>query len=125
MNLDKLVSHSVSLSSYGNTKRTMEEPVDTQTKKIEKKALLHHNKTMDSVNIDAEEIEMIVDQLNGFIDPTRTNTKFVFHEELNRYYVTLVDPLTDETIKEIPSRKMLDMYASMAEFMGLLIDQKI
>ena len=75
--------------------------------------------------VNAKDVESAVTILNGFIDPSRTNLKFVYHEELNEYYVTVVNPLTNETVKEIPPKKMLDMYAAMAEFMGILIDKKI
>ncbi|MGM8364590.1 flagellar protein FlaG [Virgibacillus sp. W0181] len=75
--------------------------------------------------IHAKDVETVVDQLNGFIDPQQTNLKFEFHDELNEYYVTVVNPLTNEVIKEIPPKKMLDMYAAMANFMGILIDEKI
>ncbi|MFD2044995.1 flagellar protein FlaG [Ornithinibacillus salinisoli] len=75
--------------------------------------------------VNTKEVDTVVKQMNEFLDPLRTNLKFEFHEELNEYYVTVVNPLTDEVIKEIPPKKMLDMYAKMAEFMGLLIDEKI
>lgn len=75
--------------------------------------------------IHTEEIETVVSKLNEIIEPLRTNLKFEYHEKLDDYYVTVVNPLTDEVIKEIPSKKMLDMYAAMAEFMGLLVDEKI
>lgn len=71
------------------------------------------------------DVETVVNKINEFIEPLRTNLKFQFHEKLNEYYVTVVNPLTDEVIKEIPPKKMLDMYAEMAELMGIMIDQKI
>src|SRR5690625_5039950 len=75
--------------------------------------------------VNAKDVESAVTILNGFIDPSRTNLKFVYHEQLNEYYVTVVNPLTNETVKEIPPKKMLDMYAAMAEYMGILVDEKI
>lgn len=75
--------------------------------------------------IDKQEVETVVSQLNGFIDPTRTNLKFTLHEELNEYYVAIVNPITNEVLKEIPPKKMLDMYAAMTQFLGVLIDEKI
>lgn len=77
------------------------------------------------ISTSPQEIELIVEKLNNFIDPSRTNLKFVLHEDLNKYYVEVVNPFTDEVVKEIPPKKMLDMYAAMAEFMGLLVDEKI
>src|SRR5690625_4465159 len=75
--------------------------------------------------VNQKKVKEITTQLNNFIDPTLTNLKFEYHEDLNEYYVTVVNPVTKEVIKEIPSKKMLDMYAAMVEFMGVLIDEKI
>jgi len=72
-----------------------------------------------------EQVETMVHKLNDFIEPLRTNLRFQLHDKLNEYYVEVVNPMTDEVIKEIPPKKMLDMYAYMAELMGLIIDQKI
>lgn len=72
-----------------------------------------------------KQVETAVEKLNDFVEPLRTNLKFQLHEELNEYYVTIVNPNTNEVIKEIPSKKILDMYAAMGEYMGFLIDKKI
>jgi len=78
-----------------------------------------------AVKENKDDVKSTVEKLNDFIDPVRTNLKFVFHEDLHEYYVTVVNPLTDEVIREIPPKKMLDMYAAMTEYMGLLVDEKI
>lgn len=72
-----------------------------------------------------EAMEAMVQKTNEFIEPLRTNLKFQLHEKLEKYYVEVVNSTTDEVIKEIPPKKMLDMYAEMAELMGIIIDQKI
>lgn len=54
-----------------------------------------------------------------------TSIKFELHDKLDRYYVSVIDKNTDEVIKEIPPKKMLDMYAAMAEFMGFIVDEKV
>jgi flagellar protein FlaG len=72
-----------------------------------------------------KQVKTAVDKLNDFVEPLRTNLQFVLHEELNEYYVTIVNPNTNEVIKEIPSKKLLDMYAAMGDYMGFLIDRKI
>lgn len=69
--------------------------------------------------------EGVVEEDNGLTNPIRTNLQFKYHEDLNEYYVEVVNPLTNEVIKEIPPKKMLDMYAAMASFMGLVIDVKM
>lgn len=82
-------------------------------------------KTGQQKNINKEEAQNIVDGLNEFLAPSRTSIQFQFHEKLNEYYVTIVDTESKEVIKEIPPKKLLDIYAAMAEFMGLIVDKKI
>lgn len=82
-------------------------------------------KTQQDKAINRVEVETVVKKTNDFIEPLQTNLKFVLHDELNEYYVTIVNPDTNEVIREIPPKKMLDMYAAMAELMGLFIDLKI
>jgi flagellar protein FlaG len=72
-----------------------------------------------------EKLGDIIEGMNEFLQPSNTSLKFELHEKLNEYYVTIVDNDTHEVVKEIPSKKMLDMYAAMTEFVGLVVDKKI
>src|SRR5699024_11667061 len=72
------------------------------------------------IQMDQEDLEQVVDKFNEFLKTLRTNLKFTLHDKLDKYYVEIVDPLTKETLREIPPKEMLDMYAAMAEFMGIL-----
>ncbi|WP_442596324.1 flagellar protein FlaG [Neobacillus sp. D3-1R] len=72
-----------------------------------------------------ERVKEIVQGMNDFLEPTHTSLKFQYHEKLNEYYVTIVDDATKEVVREIPSKKLLDTYAAMTEFLGLLVDKKI
>ncbi|RYG74395.1 flagellar protein FlaG [Lentibacillus lipolyticus] len=74
---------------------------------------------------DSKNMRAMTEQLNEFAKPLRTKLKFEFHEKLDDYYVTVINKDTDEVIKEIPPKKMLDMYAAMAEFVGILTDEKV
>lgn len=75
--------------------------------------------------IKAEEMDNVVSQLNNFLEPVKTNLRFELHDDLDRYYVKVIDQSTDEIVREIPPEEMLDMYASMLQHMGLLIDERI
>lgn len=72
-----------------------------------------------------ENIEKVVTSINDFLKPANSHLKFEFHEDLKEYYITIVDDNTREVIKEIPSKKLLDMYSAMKEYLGLLVDKKI
>lgn len=72
-----------------------------------------------------EKLDKVVESLNHFLEPTMTSLHFKLHEELQEYYVELVDSNTKEVIREIPSKKVLDMYMEMTKLMGLFVDKKI
>ncbi|WP_223701309.1 flagellar protein FlaG [Sutcliffiella deserti] len=71
------------------------------------------------------QMEKIVEGMNDFLTPMNVSVRFELHDKLKEYYVKVVDVATDEVIREIPSKKFLDMYAAMTEYMGLFVDKKI
>jgi len=66
-----------------------------------------------------------VEKMNEIIGKTSTSIKYQLHEKLNVYYVQVIDTTSEEVLKEIPNKKFLDMYASIAELMGLIVDDKL
>ncbi|MBB4824515.1 flagellar protein FlaG [Sporosarcina luteola] len=72
-----------------------------------------------------EKAQQMTDSMNNFLESVNTQLRFKLHDQLNEYYVTIVDSKTDEVVREIPSKKLMDIYAAMKEFVGLLIDHKI
>ncbi|MFD2655539.1 flagellar protein FlaG [Gracilibacillus thailandensis] len=75
--------------------------------------------------LNKDQLQSMVDGLNSFLEPSNTSIRYELHDKLDRYYVTIVDRDTEEVVKEIPPKKMLDVYASMAELMGFIVDEKI
>ncbi|WP_108669009.1 flagellar protein FlaG [Peribacillus acanthi] len=97
-----------------------------QEKVIQETPILENKKEV--VNEKApskDKVEEIISSMNKFLQPTHTSLKFEFHEKLNEYYVKLIDDKTQEVVREIPSKKLLDMHAAMTEFIGLMVDKKI
>lgn len=104
-----------------NTIDTLKSPNNEQgTKGIEQ---LNGDNT-DS-KIKEKDMENVVKDMNKVLGETHTSLKYEYHEKLEKYYVTLIDDETKETVKEIPPKKLLDMYASMKEYLGLFVDNKI
>ena len=92
----------------------------------EMNTLAYSEQSVESNNEPAKEkVKEVVESLNTFLDPTQTAIRFEYHEDLNEYYVKVVDDVTDETIREIPPKKLLDFYAAMTEFVGIMVDEKI
>ncbi len=76
-------------------------------------------------DLPVKEAKELTSGMNKFLESVDTQLRFKMHDELHEYYVTIVDSKTDEVIKEIPSKKLMDMHAEMKKFLGLMIDRKI
>lgn len=72
-----------------------------------------------------EKLEQVVDGMNQFVQASNTHLKFELHDKLNEYYVKIIDDKTQEVVKEIPSKRMLDIFAEMEKHLGILVDKKI
>lgn len=102
------------------------ENIDVTTEKQEEISQVEKKEEInESLDFPKEKVKEIVDGMNKFMEASPTALKFEFHEKLNEYYVKIVDEKTKETVREIPPKKMLDYYAAMTEFIGLMVDKKI
>ncbi|WP_043930490.1 flagellar protein FlaG [Bacillus sp. EB01] len=71
-----------------------------------------------------KQTEKVINSMNDFLTSSQSHLKFEYHEGLEEYFVTLIDDNTNQVLREIPSKKLLDMYAAMSEYLGHLIDRK-
>lgn len=71
-----------------------------------------------------EQLNKDIEGLNKWLQSGNTHLKFQLHDKLNEFYVQVVNDETSEVVREIPSKKVLDMVAKMHEMVGLLIDEK-
>ncbi|WP_100332342.1 flagellar protein FlaG [Bacillus xiapuensis] len=97
----------------------------THPRKSEDPESLTAEREMAQYQPSKEEMKKVVQGMNDFLYPSTIHVKFEFHDELEEYYVTMVDDQTQEIIREIPPKKLLDMYAAMTEYLGILIDKKV
>lgn len=84
-----------------------------------------NTKQEEHVPLPAEKAKKMTESINRFMETTNTNLRFQYHEKLKEYYVTIVDSKTNELIKEIPSKKLMDIYSAMRDFLGIMVDHKI
>ncbi|WP_010647612.1 flagellar protein FlaG [Oceanobacillus massiliensis] len=122
MTVDRIVS---SPQTLRNSEYSMKPAPVEESSEIRASMNGNREKGQEETTIKKEDVAAAVTKLNQFFEPIRRNLKFELHDKLDKYYVTVIDSDTKEVIKEIPPKKMLDMYAEMADFMGILIDQKI
>ncbi|MFC7685709.1 flagellar protein FlaG [Ureibacillus sp. GCM10028918] len=113
----------ISDSLYMTSKK--EEKVKPQVSSINNQieTKIHENSTEDI--LPADKAKQMTESLNTLLETTNTKLRYEFHDELEKYYVTIVDTKTDKVIQEIPNKKLMDMYSAMLDFLGLFIDKKI
>ncbi|WP_342550787.1 flagellar protein FlaG [Lysinibacillus sp. FSL M8-0216] len=75
--------------------------------------------------ISKDKLQQAVDVVNEFLEINDSSSKFVYHEGLERYYVTIVNRDTEEVVKEIPPKKILDAFYEMQKLLGMIVDEKI
>jgi flagellar protein FlaG len=119
--IERLSGQSVAYS----TRTSSHDIVDTRTIKEPENTDIFQKETLGTIEVKKEKLDDIIEGMNEFLQASNTSLKFELHEKLNEYYVTIVDDITHEVVKEIPSKKMLDMYAAMTEYVGLMVDKKI
>lgn len=116
------ISSSLS-STYMHEKTTTERPAEQQ--KQEQTTVQQATVKQEEERIPKQKLEEIVKGMNEFLQPSHTSLKFTVHEDLKEYYIQLIDDRTKEVVREIPPKKLLDMYAAMMKFVGLIVDRKI
>lgn len=93
--------------------------LDTTVMTIEQNTSIKTNEATD------EKLKQAVESLNEFLESSHNSSKFVYHEGLDRYYVQVVNKNTDEVVKEIPPKKLLDAFYEMQKLVGMIVDEKI
>ena len=80
---------------------------------------------LDNIHETKAKIQEAVAKMNEMLEINNNSSKFIYHEDLERYYVTVVDSQTEEVVKEIPPKKLLDAFYEMQKLFGMIVDEKI
>ncbi|MBB5326208.1 flagellar protein FlaG [Anoxybacillus tepidamans] len=126
MTIDRISSQpSFSFLDISSQRASNSTTVPSQQADDQPKAEAQKETKESSKELSKDQLENIIKGMNEFLQPSQTSIKFELHDELKEYYVQIVDERTKEVIREIPPKKLLDMYAAMMEFVGLIVDKKI
>lgn len=80
---------------------------------------------LDNSDETKKKVQEAVDKMNEMLEVTDSTSKFMYHDGLERYYVTVVNRQTEEVVKEIPPKKLLDAFYEMQKMLGMIVDEKI
>lgn len=72
-----------------------------------------------------KDIKSAVNKLNKFLQGENTHLEYERHKVFkNQFIVKIIDNKTKEVIKEVPSKKILDMVAEICKLAGVIVDKK-
>lgn len=74
--------------------------------------------------IDLESFQGLLDKVNKEMKPYDTQLEFSIHEKTKQVMIKVINTSTKETIREIPSEKLMDIMANLLEVSGILVDIK-
>ncbi|MFI2130089.1 flagellar protein FlaG [Lysinibacillus fusiformis] len=126
------------IASQGQPNDTITAPTNTKVMNVQENITPNVSKVTDSQpvvekattageeqEISKEKLQQAVDVVNDFLEINNSSSKFIYHEGLDRYYVTIVNRDTEEVVKEIPPKKLLDAFYEMQKMVGMIVDEKI
>lgn len=70
---------------------------------------------------DPVDLSRVVENLNKFMESSQRNLNFRFDEASGRTIITVVNPQTDEIVRQIPPEELLALARTMREA-GMLFD---
>lgn len=85
-----------------------------------------NNESQDQENLneaDKKALRETIQQIDQLVKPLSIGLNVERIESINRLYVKLFDRETGEVLREIPSRKILEMKENIKAFQGLLFDK--
>ena len=113
-------------SSTFSKKASLEESTVTTSKsQLVTQSQAEQISTAEGQEISKEKLQSVVDTVNEFLQINHNASKFVLHDGLDRYFVQVVDTQTEEVVKEIPPKKLLDAFYEMQKLLGMIVDEKI
>lgn len=83
------------------------------------------SKDDNSEDIDEIKVKNAVDKINKLLEDKSTHVVYESHDLFKHdIIIKIVENETNEVIKEVPPRKLLDMVAKLCEIAGIFINQK-
>ena len=84
------------------------------------------NKVQSSEEFNASEINTLVSSANQLVDAVSNNkVNFLYDESKDQHVVLVKDIDTNEVIREIPPKEMLDLLKNLEDITGIIYDNKI
>ena len=85
----------------------------------------HDKTTQEAVTeISRDKVEQTVKELNQGLQELGNRLAFDLYEGTNEFYAKLIDRRTNEVVKSMPPKEILEMHAKFREVIGRILDEK-
>lgn len=121
MNIAGGISSSVDTSSVRPVEMK-ERPLPAQVEQSKNSQESENNQKEEKV--DLESLQSLLGGVNDKLEPYDTQVQFSVHEKTKHVMIKIVNTSTNETVREIPSEKLMDIMANLLEVAGILVDIK-
>ncbi|AJK89315.1 MULTISPECIES: flagellar protein FlaG [Lysinibacillus] len=112
-------------STFSNKAGLEETAMATTKSQLVSQSQLEKTTITEGQEISKDKLQNVVDTVNEFLQINHNASKFVLHDGLDRYFVQVVNIQTEEVVKEIPPKKLLDAFYEMQKLLGMVVDEKI
>lgn len=100
------------------------EPVET-IDSIAAATAIEKARLVKTLQENTREIEEAIDTLNSALARSPTSAKISRDPDLNRFIVKIMDDVSGEIVREIPSEALLNFAKNLRELKGLLFDKAL
>lgn len=69
-------------------------------------------------------VEQAADGVNSFLKSSGSHVQFALHKGSDQLLVEVIDDKTDQVIRTIPSKELLDLAERIGEMVGMFLDKK-
>jgi len=94
--------------------------IETTTTSISKSTV----KEKVTEKVSEKEVSKAVDKLNKLFEDKSTHVQYEVYGKFHNITIRIIDDKTDQVIKEIPPKKLIDMVDKLCEMAGILVDEK-
>ncbi|MCK5818658.1 MAG: flagellar protein FlaG [Psychromonas sp.] len=93
--------------------------------KTEAKAEANDLQTEKAIKPTQEEVEIVIKELNEFMETTKRGLSFSVDKQLGIELVSVMDLETEEVIRQIPSEELVVLRKKMDDIAGVLFETKV
>lgn len=80
---------------------------------------------VENIKIKEEDAKKAVDTLNKEFKDKDTYLQYEVYGKFNNIVIKVMDRNTNELVKELPPKKIIDMVEKLCEMAGMFIDEKV